>query len=276
VQQVSKRAFTLIELLVVIAIIAILAAILFPVFAQVRDRARMSACLSNMKQIGTSLMLYVQDYDETYPYIRFHGADTPTAERAYVWKNAILPYLKSHDVLACPSNPVSRAVPGQHGNRDSPKPGDNAEGWQSDPGLLMPISYGMNSCASSWYPADDRSTGPPVRLAQLQRPTETIIISESQWGASDVHGENWLLDHCGGVFTHPAGKQANFIFYDGHARSKKWLATLYPVSQNNWMANTPPQDPNNRRIFGAPGCDRVVPAGPDASVFRSRDCLAYQ
>src|SRR5213592_5012251 len=111
----SDEGFTLIELLVVIAIIAILAAIVFPVFAQARDRARMSACLSNMKQIGTSLMLYVQDYDETYPYIRFHGVDTPPGANAYVWKNAISPYLKSLDVLACPSNPVSRTVPGQHG-----------------------------------------------------------------------------------------------------------------------------------------------------------------
>src|SRR5262249_8463714 len=67
----EKRAFTLIELLVVIAIIAIIAAILFPVFAQARERARMSACLSNTRQLGTALMLYVQDYDETYPYIRF-------------------------------------------------------------------------------------------------------------------------------------------------------------------------------------------------------------
>ena len=68
-----RRGFTLIELLVVIAIIAILAAILFPVFAQAREKARMTACLSNMKQIGTSLMMYVQDYDETFPYIRFKG-----------------------------------------------------------------------------------------------------------------------------------------------------------------------------------------------------------
>jgi prepilin-type N-terminal cleavage/methylation domain-containing protein/prepilin-type processing-associated H-X9-DG protein len=271
-----RRAFTLIELLVVIAIIAILAAILFPVFAQARERARMTACLSNMKQIGTSVTLYVQDYDETFPYIRFHGVDTAPSANAYVWKNAIEPYLKNLDVLACPSNPVSRTVSGQHGNRDAPKPGDNAEGWQTEPTLRMPISYGMNSCVISWYPADDKRTGPPVRMAQLVRAADTILISESQWGASDVHGENWLLDHCGGVFTHPAGKQANFIFFDGHVKSKKWLATLYPISQNNWMADEPSQDPNNRRIVGAPGCDRVMPAGPDAKTFQSRDCLSYQ
>src|SRR6266700_6987265 len=86
-----KRAFTLIELLVVIAIIAILAAVLFPVFAQARERARMSACLSNMRQIGASLVIYIQDYDETYPYIRFHGCCGQAGTGTYVWKNAIRP-----------------------------------------------------------------------------------------------------------------------------------------------------------------------------------------
>jgi prepilin-type N-terminal cleavage/methylation domain-containing protein/prepilin-type processing-associated H-X9-DG protein len=271
-----RRAFTLIELLVVIAIIAILAAILFPVFAQAREKARMSACLSNMKQTGSAMMMYVQDYDETFPYLRFHGADSVPSANAYVWKNAIVPYLKSLDVLSCPSNPVGRPVPGQYGNRDAPKPGDNAEGWQTEPSKRMPISYAMNSCATSWYPADDPRTGPPLRTAQLARPTETIVICENRWGASDVHGENWLMDHCRGVFTHEAGRQANFIFYDGHAKSKKWLATLYPIHQNNWMADEPPQDPNNRRIRGAPGCDRVMPPGPDAGIFQTRDCLTYQ
>src|SRR4051794_16013802 len=144
----DRRAFTLIELLVVIAIIAILAAILFPVFAQARERARMSACLSNTRQLGTALMLYVQDYDETYPYIRFHcGSDCLT------WKNVIRPYLKSLDVLACPSNPFAKTTPGLAGAVSS-RPGPNSEGWQYEPEQRMPVSYAMNSCASTWVAAD--------------------------------------------------------------------------------------------------------------------------
>jgi prepilin-type N-terminal cleavage/methylation domain-containing protein len=165
-----KPAFTLIELLVVIAIIAILAAILFPVVAQARDRARMSACMSNMRQIGMALMQYVQDFDETYPYIRFHGNDALKDSQTYVWKNAIAPYLVG-----------------------------------------------------------------------------------------------------------------NFIFYDGHAKSKKWLSTLYPVTQNNWEAHAPNADPSNHTLTGPPGCDMadgsghlVVPPDPGAKEFQTKECLAYR
>src|SRR5438876_765581 len=111
--QVGKKAFTLIELLVVIAVIAILAALLFPVFAQARERARMAACMSNMRQIGAALMMYTQDFDESFPYIRFHCSyEGNRYSRCYVWQNAIRPYLKSLDVLVCPSNPFGRTVPG--------------------------------------------------------------------------------------------------------------------------------------------------------------------
>src|ERR1700753_3578344 len=104
----TARAFTLIELLVVIAIIAILAAILFPVFAQAREKARQTTCLSNEKQIGLGIMQYVQDYDETYPQ---------STDGAYVqWYNMIQPYIKNGElyqgesygrggVFHCPSFP---------------------------------------------------------------------------------------------------------------------------------------------------------------------------
>src|SRR5438876_2941923 len=140
---VRGRGFTLIELLVVIAIIAILAAILFPVFAQARERARMSVCLSNTRQIGTGLMMYVQDYDETFPYIRFHGGSALQGTFTSIWKNAIGPYVKNIDVFACPSNPYSRAIPGMPGTEPVTTIGMNGEGWEMEPGQRMPISYAM-------------------------------------------------------------------------------------------------------------------------------------
>src|ERR671939_8785 len=99
----QSPGFTLIELLVVIAIIAILAAVLFPVFAQAREKARQTQCLSNQKQLGTGLMMYVQDYDETYPCVSVYSFDTRDANDPGFWYKAIQPYLKNVAVLACPS-----------------------------------------------------------------------------------------------------------------------------------------------------------------------------
>src|SRR5688500_420563 len=99
------RAFTLIELLVVIAIIAILAAILFPVFAQAREAARKSSCQSNLKQWGNAFMLYVQDYDEVYPKPAYmNGAATAGDLWGLGWAGACQPYVKNTGIGKCPSD----------------------------------------------------------------------------------------------------------------------------------------------------------------------------
>ena len=98
------RGFTLIELLVVIAIIAILAAILFPVFAQARDKARSAACLSNLQQIGKALMMYAQDYDEKTTWFWNSGAAAAGKDPlAGYWYQLLLPYTKNAQVFICPS-----------------------------------------------------------------------------------------------------------------------------------------------------------------------------
>src|SRR5215216_1456391 len=114
----QKRGFTLIELLVVIAIIAILAAILFPVFARARENARRSSCQSNLKQIGLGLMQYTQDYDEAMPII-WNGEGE--------WMDAVQPYIKSYQLFVCPSD--SRGITPARNNKDSSY-GASMAGWQ--------------------------------------------------------------------------------------------------------------------------------------------------
>jgi prepilin-type N-terminal cleavage/methylation domain-containing protein/prepilin-type processing-associated H-X9-DG protein len=103
-----KKGFTLIELLVVIAIIAILAAILFPVFAKAREKARQSSCLSNLKQLGIATLSYAQDYDERLsPLYQLSAPHTPSGSASvcnyYTWPEDIAPYIKNDQVFQCPS-----------------------------------------------------------------------------------------------------------------------------------------------------------------------------
>src|SRR5688572_19242272 len=115
-RRTHNSGFTLIELLVVIAIIAILASILFPVFAQARESACLTACLSNMKQMGTGLRMYSQDYDENFPLRR---AQSPTLIEGN-WKHLLQPYIKNLQIFQCPSNQASRVLDETGGTTNPP------------------------------------------------------------------------------------------------------------------------------------------------------------
>lgn len=117
----AQKGFTLIELLVVIAIISILAAILFPVFARARESARRASCMSNLKQIGLGVMMYVQDYDEVFPFRSMLNAATPPNgtrwdDNYWYWPQMLYPYTKSTQVFYCPSSPRNDANSPMSGN----------------------------------------------------------------------------------------------------------------------------------------------------------------
>ena len=129
----SNRGFTLIELLVVIAIIAILAAILFPVFAKAREKARQITCASNLKQIGLGFTQYIQDYDERIPCVTDDNAGNNGNEG---WAGQIYPYIKSVGVFKCPDDPTTNGLNGTE--------------------VLYPISYGMPKAS---MPQDNGANG---------------------------------------------------------------------------------------------------------------------
>ncbi len=146
----GSKAFTLIELLVVIAIIAILAAILFPVFARARENARRSSCMSNLKQIGIGVIQYAQDFDEKYPAGRMVGGTNKAgAGRGAGWAGPITPYLKSEQVFSCPS--------------DTKVPNTNAQ-----------ISYAYNQAIT--FPITNTWSGPSI--AAFRATSRTILLFE--------------------------------------------------------------------------------------------------
>ena len=152
-----KRGFTLIELLVVIAIIAILAAILFPVFAQARAKARQAVCLSNFKQVGLAGMMYVNDYDEMYPPSQYSGMAGPasnggTAVKYASWKNFVQPYAKTVSLFWCPDSKANMALI-YDPNTLLPVPG-----W---PGYSTYMDYIWFNCS----PASIAYTGDPLCAA---------------------------------------------------------------------------------------------------------------
>jgi prepilin-type N-terminal cleavage/methylation domain-containing protein/prepilin-type processing-associated H-X9-DG protein len=135
--RIARKGFTLIELLVVIAIIAILAAILFPVFAKAREKARQITCASNLKQLGLGIAMYIQDYDENLPSGNDNVPATPTAD-INGWAAQIMPYLKSNGILHCPDDATQ-------GFTSTSAPAAPMAALEPIGTTFVPISYGINS-----------------------------------------------------------------------------------------------------------------------------------
>jgi prepilin-type N-terminal cleavage/methylation domain-containing protein/prepilin-type processing-associated H-X9-DG protein len=215
-----RTAFTLIELLVVIAIIAILAAILFPVFAQAREKARQSACLSQCKQWGIATEMYKQDYDGTMVCWMSKGTDDKGKLKDIYWSEILQPYMKNRNIGVCPSDsdPNDR-------NRDF-------------------LSYCFNRNVM-W--GNDKPTNTPASDAQVRYPATTIALAEwtqpgytgCMWVGPQSFYKNYVLKPLekNGDQRHNNG--SNYVFFDGHAGWAKSEKTTYNASC------CPPTKPSN-------------------------------
>ncbi len=240
-----KRGFTLIELLVVIAIIAILAAILFPVFQKVRENARRTACLSNMKQIGLAFTQYQQDTDEFFPerYTMTSGSSpqntySPVDKHLLSWKDSIYPYIKSYAVFKCPDNPAAQAP-------------DASTNSNVTPAVPSPFPGGY----AIWLPYDSNFAATicpggasPQPLSGIDQPSNALIVVETSYRFADTGPylgyqepaqtdpnvapgpSSWNSGH--------AKNSGNIVYMDGHAKYRHLIDTFTEVNGiNSWRYN---------------------------------------
>jgi prepilin-type N-terminal cleavage/methylation domain-containing protein/prepilin-type processing-associated H-X9-DG protein len=219
--------FTLIELLVVIAIIAILAAILFPVFARARENARRASCMSNLKQIGLAMMQYSQDYDERLPNNDYAFNTTGTLN----WDEEIFPYVKNVQIFQCPSASGTSSASSTQYNQDIT--GTSLTGqWTGYPNR----DYGMNAYlfpSGTNGNATGRGTASGyLALASINDTAEVFLVGESRrtnlggWYASIIYATNvggitFGNDQAGGVYNVQHLGGSNWLYADSHVKWQK-------------------------------------------------------
>lgn len=238
----KQNGFTLIELLVVIAIIAILAAILFPVFAQAREKARQASCISNEKQIGLGLIQYSQDYDEMmvkawYGNAGYNPSDPNPATAKYKWMDAVYPYVKSTQVFSCPdfNDNLNQGMTGKYVNfANLTSPDDTHYGSYAINATYWDGNLTDNGVSS---PAASIGGTTSLTLSQLAHPATTAWIADGEgsfqfdWpnvnppvvntGGISSWGSSYRGDNCAARHT----QYVDVVWCDGHAKAMR-LDTL--------------------------------------------------
>jgi len=241
----TNKGFTLIELLVVIAIIAILAAILFPVFAKAREKARQASCASNEKQLGLGVIQYIQDNDQKFPVV-WDTSRTPNLN----WGQEIFPYVKSLNVYACPSNTTAAAETSAGSFMGSGFGGEN-------PSSNIPVSYAMNQDlgyvnggSDGQYNSAQHIYGPYHPEANIKEPTLKIMLTESINQNPSTGWPDWW-DCGGGACTAANATSAgiyntlfaghtgfmNVVYLDGHVKAVRPTSLMSPISQFGEVGN---------------------------------------
>jgi len=226
-----KSGFTLIELLVVIAIIAILAAILFPVFAKARETARAAACKSNLKQIGNGWMMYVQDYDERTPLNWWSaspcqpGATSDRGAQPIMFRR-IQPYVKNTQVLICPSD-------------GSPASGDDGVDVNSGCGSgNTKFSYSSSDEGGGGSGGGGLGTG--VAIAAIQNSASMYLAFDSQryYGTpeNNIDSFGWVPQNNGinADFIDRHNGTVNVAFCDGHVKAQR-CGDMFPCERGDWV-----------------------------------------